>query len=266
MMMDEHNKKMNRADTQIAVRLDDVCPQMDMERFENTVALIESFGVKGLLGIVPDNRDPDLMKMPPDPRFWQRIKQLEQAGWSLGMHGVQHRLTREGTALLSRSKKTEFSSVPLDEQRKLIGRGREILENNGVKTDIFFAPAHSYDRNTLRALKAEGFQYVSDGRSRHAYRQCGMICVPCRVYGLPGHPKGEVTIALHSNFMDAERLGKYERFLEKYKDSLVDFSQLQNSAPRNLMMQKLNERIYIHYFYARNKASTMKRRSYGHSK
>ena len=236
----------------IAIRFDDVCPQMDMGRFERMVALVESYGVKGLLGIVTDNTDPDLLKMQDNPQFWQRMKELERSGWILGMHGVHHALNCTGNAILTRRKDTEFASVPFRKQRELIREGKEILQRNGVETNVFFAPAHSYDRNTLRALKAEDFQYVSDGRSRHTYRQCGMVCIPCRVYGLPGNPKGEVTIALHTNNTDDEKFEIIERFLNKYRDCLVDYSELLSSEPQNYVIQKVDEKIYMLYFYNRN--------------
>ena len=47
-----------------------------------------------------------------------------------------------------------------------IKKGKEILESHNVYTDVFFAPSHSYDDNTLRALSKCGFKYISDGYSK----------------------------------------------------------------------------------------------------
>lgn len=47
-----------------------------------------------------------------------------------------------------------------------------------ISTRIFFAPAHSYDKNTVRALSANGFKYVSDGKSPMPYNWHGVTFFP----------------------------------------------------------------------------------------
>ena len=44
----------------IAVRLDDITPDMDWERFLKFKALLDRYQVKPLIGVVPQNRDPGL--------------------------------------------------------------------------------------------------------------------------------------------------------------------------------------------------------------
>ena len=44
----------------IAVRLDDITPDMDWQRFYAFKALLDKYQVKPLIGIVPDNRDENL--------------------------------------------------------------------------------------------------------------------------------------------------------------------------------------------------------------
>ena len=45
----------------ITVRLDDITPDMDWERFYKFKALLDQYQVKPLIGVVPDNRD-ELLK------------------------------------------------------------------------------------------------------------------------------------------------------------------------------------------------------------
>ena len=57
----------------ITVRLDDITPDMDWERFYKFKALLDQYQVKPLIGVVPDNRD-ELLKgsgspMDPEPFF-----------------------------------------------------------------------------------------------------------------------------------------------------------------------------------------------------
>ena len=46
----------------ITVRLDDITPDMDWERFLKFKALLDRYQVKPLIGVVPDNRDENLVK------------------------------------------------------------------------------------------------------------------------------------------------------------------------------------------------------------
>ncbi|MGB9232144.1 MAG: DUF2334 domain-containing protein, partial [Terracidiphilus sp.] len=55
------------------LRLDDLCPTVDHERWLSSCALIEEFRLQPILAVVPDNRDPALNLSPPDPDFWKQL-------------------------------------------------------------------------------------------------------------------------------------------------------------------------------------------------
>ena len=44
----------------IAVRMDDITPDMDWEKFLAFKEILDTFGIKPLIGVVPDNRDENL--------------------------------------------------------------------------------------------------------------------------------------------------------------------------------------------------------------
>ena len=48
----------------IAIRLDDITPDMDKKSFERFKALLDKYKVKPLIGVVPDNKDPQLSISP----------------------------------------------------------------------------------------------------------------------------------------------------------------------------------------------------------
>ena len=58
---------------------------------------------------------------------------------------------------------SEFAGLGFEQQFAMLEKGKAILESHGIKTDIFMAPAHSYDRNTLNALQKLGFTKMTDG-------------------------------------------------------------------------------------------------------
>ena len=57
----------------IAVRMDDITPDMDWQKFDRFKALLDSYGVKPLIGVVPDNKDEKLSIDPPREEFWDKI-------------------------------------------------------------------------------------------------------------------------------------------------------------------------------------------------
>ena len=140
-----------------AIRIDDISPAMDWEKFHAFRELLERYGVNPLIGVVPDNRDGNLNRGAENPEFWQYVKQLQESGWVVALHGYRHLYTEKKGGMFPLNGFSEFAGVPYGRQVEMLERGREILESHGIRTDIFMAPAHSYDKNTLKALKRRGF-------------------------------------------------------------------------------------------------------------
>ena len=183
----------------ILIRFDDICPTMDWTQWSRAVEVLSKYGVKPLLGVVPDCQDPVLHIDPPRTDFWQYLKNLQAQGWALAMHGYQHRYDNVAKGLVSRRGNTEFAGHPYGVQYEKIKKGKEILASHGIETNIFFAPSHSYDENTLKALAANGFKYISDGKTNKAILRHGIICLPCRSFGAPKikHSNAYYTAVFH---------------------------------------------------------------------
>lgn len=88
----------------IAVRMDDIAPGMDWKKFADFKALLDEYGIKPLIGVVPDNQDRNLERteengkdrhehMPED--FWEYVKGLQEQGWIVAMHGYRHVYTQK---------------------------------------------------------------------------------------------------------------------------------------------------------------------------
>ena len=83
--------------------------------------------------------------------------------------------------MLGINQNSEFAGLSYEIQYEKLKRGQEILRKSGVCTDIFMAPGHTYDADTIRALKACGFKVVTDGLYLKPYRDQGVLFVPCRM-------------------------------------------------------------------------------------
>ena len=177
------------AERKTLIRFDDICPTMNWEQWGKAKFQLDKAGTTALLGIIPDCQDPDLQIDEPRPDFWEYIKELQNQGYAIAMHGYQHvfDINAEGIVTKKHPKMnhSEFAGHPYDVQYRKIKAGKEILLQHGIKTDVFFAPAHAYDDNTLKALAANEFKYVSDGKSCKPYKRNGIICLPVQSSGIP---------------------------------------------------------------------------------
>ena len=57
----------------IAVRLDDITPDMDYEKFHKMKKILDTYQINPLIGVVPFNRDSILMKNPVIEDFCKSI-------------------------------------------------------------------------------------------------------------------------------------------------------------------------------------------------
>ena len=232
------------------VRFDDLCPTMDEKQFDRAFALMEKYGIKPLLGVIPDNRDPDQIKNEPDPDFWAKIKEFQKRGWAIAMHGYTHVYDRIAPKTLLRGRaRSEFAGNDYESQSEKIRKGKQILLTHGVETDIFFVPAHTFDKITLRALYDNGFRYISDGLSKKPYMREGIKCVPCRSFGVPKDKKSGILVAVNhpSEWERVDKACDYDRltrFCENNKNDFVSFDELKNMACGNFFIQNVSEKLY----------------------
>lgn len=184
---------------QYLLRFDDLCPTHDHKRWQRFVPLLAEFGIKPILAIVPDNRDPELEVSPPDPGFWDEMRALQTAGATIGLHGYRHICASRGRSLVPLHRESEFAGVAQEIQRERIAAGLKILRDHGLNSTVWVAPRHGFDRATLRALQAEGIGAVSDGFARRAFTHGGLVWIPQQLWAPESKPSGLWTICLHAN-------------------------------------------------------------------
>lgn len=222
--------------SRFVIRFDDVCPGMAWARFQPFLDFFERQPqVKPLLGVVPDNRDPKLDVAPPRADFWDLARQWHARGWTLAQHGTTHEYSQPGGGLLGIGRKSEFAGLPLDVQRERLARGQSILKREGVWQPCFMAPSHSFDGNTLRALRELGFEAITDGYGLYPYELEGITLVP-QLFSTPVHVGvGVYTLCLHVNSMSDERLAATLRFMEQHTDRLIGFDEARHTPAPSLL-------------------------------
>jgi len=218
----------------ITVRLDDITPDMDWERFFKFKALLDRYQVKPLIGVVPDNQDPNLAheqkqgeksRAPGD--FWAYIRGLKEQGWVIAMHGCHHVYATDKGGIFPLNNFSEFAGLPLGRQRELLMEGKKLLAKKGIETGLFMAPAHSYDKNTLKALKETGFQGLTDGFGAFPYRFMGLDFYP--ISFMLGRTfqkkKGYSTMVVHTGTVSHEDLKRYEGYFRRPDVSWISFGE-----------------------------------------
>ncbi len=210
----------------VAFRIDDVTPHMDWEKFSVLAGIFKHYGVKPLMGVIPENRDPELLKLPYREDGWARIKALSELGWMTAQHGLTHVYTTNEPGLLGINRYSEFAGIDYETQLKMLAEGQKILRGQGLFTDIFMAPAHSFDKNTLKALRALGFRYITDGYSLFPYKRGGLKFIPCQASSPRKMPFGLMTVCLHPNTMREDALSALENWLEQNISCVCDYSEM----------------------------------------
>lgn len=236
----------------ILIRFDDICPTMDWEQWSRAEEILNTYGVKPLIGVIPDCKDPELQIDDPRPDFWEWVKQKQIDGYGIAMHGYTHVYDNHCRGCINNGFNTEFAGHTYKTQLEKISKGKEILESHGIYTDVFFAPSHSYDYNTLKALSACGFKYVSDGKSLKPIIRYGIKCLPTR----DGSPRSlfpcstdSKTYVFHAHeWVRKEKAAAYDKLClicKNHSHDIVSTHEYLDIPCGNPMIQKIDEYLYM---------------------
>lgn len=207
---------------QCMIRMDDITADMNWDRFNRIKDIFEEYGIKPLLGIVPDNQDDKLSIQSPNEEFWTTIHSLQEKGWGIAQHGTYHKYVTKDSGVLGLKDASEFAGLSYEEQFTKLLHGKEMLESHGIFTDTFMAPGHTYDGNTIKALQKLGFRTVTDGLYHKPYRVQDLLFVPCRLQEYR-NITGIDTICLHSNHMSDGEIKELEVFCKANVEWIVPF-------------------------------------------
>lgn len=213
------------------LRLDDLCPTMDHGRWKSFFDLIEKFDLAPILAVVPENRDPDLECAPADPQFWANVRALESKGAAIALHGLHHQPLRSGRSLVPLHQESEFAGACFEEQQQWIRSGLAVLRAKQLKPNLWVAPRHGFDWNTLRALRGEGMQCISDGFARKPFLRGGLTWIPQQLWAPLEKRAGLWTICMHPNTATDAQVEDLQRFLVCHARQFVSVDQALISFP-----------------------------------
>lgn len=228
------------------LRLDDASDYMDVEKWQRMENLLDKYGIKPLVGIIPDNKDASLIyNYKQDLTFWNKVLSWKNKGWELALHGCYHKYTTKEGGINPVNKRSEFAGVSLDEQRKMIRHGIDILKQYGIVTNVFFAPSHTFDKNTLTALKEESnIRIISDTIANDVYFENDFYFIPEQSGRVRNLPFKLCTFCYHPNTMSDKDFENLEIFLKKYYFKFVAVKEIELKKRSKSLFDKL-----LHFMY-----------------
>ena len=200
------------------LRFDDICATMNWDTWGHIERAIAELDLKPILAVVPDNLDPVLEVSKPVSDFWLRVRTWQSHGWSIGLHGYQHRYVTKDAGLMGINRASEFAGLAEVEQKRKLAQALSIFAREQVRPDIWIAPAHSFDRVTVKLLKDMGITVICDGFFPYPHRDSeGIVWVPQQLWSFRWRPCGVWTICTHHNSWSAESLNRFLADMRRYR-------------------------------------------------
>lgn len=232
---------------------------MDSLKWGKIENILDKFEIKPMVGIIPNNSAENLIRTSVDNQFWRKVQSWIDKGYTIALHGYNHRyISSSGLKGLNPMwERSEFSGISLDMQRAKIRDGVKILRKNGINPKYFFAPSHTYDENTLEALRLESdIRVINDSIGRFPYKKNDFIFIPQVVGHCMKMPiRGIWTFCLHPNVMKESDFVTINRFISDNKESFIGFGELDLSM---VGKKKILDHILSHIFFSYRKFRGLK--------
>ena len=235
-------KKITSKYTGLLIRMDDITETMNWVVMDKCEKLFDKFKIKPLLGIIPINKDPELLKFPKNDRFWERVKSWENKGWEITMHGCNHLYTQKSDKkdIFNYGGDSEFYGLDYSTQLNKIKTGLEEFNNRKIKVRSFFAPNHIYDNNTLKALKNADIKIIIDGYGLFPYYKNEILFIPQLFYKEIFLPFGIQSTQIHINEWNDETYKNFEVFVEKNYSKILNLNNIIDIANPNSLQNLAN--------------------------
>ena len=205
------------------VRFDDICPTMNWGVWNRIEELLVRYEIRPILAVVPDNQDAVLQVDPAEGRFWDHVRRWQARGWTIGLHGYQHRLVTSVPAIAAPNGCSEFAGLPTEQQKTKLRRALDIFARENVVADVWIAPAHSFDAKTVAALRNFGIKVICDGFFLWPHTDnLGVFWIPQQLWGFRPRPTGVWTVCYHLNAWGPAEISTFEQNLERYHRAILN--------------------------------------------
>lgn len=229
------------------VRFDDVCPTMNWHVWEKVERILISTGIRPIVAVVPDNRDPKLEVGPPCKEFWARVRDWKARGWTIGWHGFQHLYETKESGLLGLNSRSEFAGLTADVQRRKLEDAHAIFVANGVRPEVWVAPGHSFDKCTVELLQRFGVRAISDGFYFRPVIAFGSLWIPQQLWNFRRIPVGLWTVCYHVNGWSDVHIQEFANHLREFGSRVTSIADVLVLPHRKIgMIDRAFSSMYRH--------------------
>jgi predicted deacetylase len=131
-----------KENTGFLVRIDDVTENMNWEMMNRCEKLFDKYNIRPLLGVIPFNKDKELLKFKKKDNFWSKVLECQNKGWEISMHGCEHKysIDTHKKDYFSYGGMSEFFNLPYNMQKEKIIDGLNLFKKKKYKCKIIFCP------------------------------------------------------------------------------------------------------------------------------
>lgn len=235
------------------VRLDDACPTMKTGNWNRMEALLDAYNILPVVAVIPNNQDKKLFYESRDEKFWDKVNAWQQKGWVIALHGYDHFYSTKKPGLVPINKQSEFAGVDPEIQKDKIKKGWEIFKNKNIKSNVWIAPSHSFDKNTLLALReVTDITIISDGIAYFPFKKYGFSWVPQQLWEFKKMKKGIWTCCFHPNIMTDGNFNTLQSFLEINGKDFISVNDIKEYRAKTLEDNLLTLLFYSKRFILKN--------------
>jgi predicted deacetylase len=235
-------KKFRNQHNGLLVRIDDVAENMNWTLMNKCEILFDQYNIKPLLGVIPCNEDRELYTYEKNNDFWNKVRSWQKKGWEISMHGFSHVYDQETNKkdYFNYGGKSEFYGHSYSVQTSRIKKALKKFNDEKINIRSFFAPNHTYDKNTFTALKDLGIKNIIDGYGLIPYTEHDLNFVPQLFYKEIMLPFGIQSTQIHLNYWSDKYYNNFETFILKNKNKIINFEKCIEKVNNNFFSKIIN--------------------------
>lgn len=232
--------------TNYIMRLDDACEKRNIKSWNKIEDILDKYGIKPLVGVIPNCEDPCMDQYKFDYDYETKLNNWIRKGWTLALHGYNHVYSTDSGGINPVNYRSEFAGESLEVQKEKIRNGVLKFKQLGIIPKVFFAPSHTFDENTLRALFEESdIRIISDTIAYDSYAKDGFTFVPQQSGRVRKLPFKTVTFCYHPNIMQEEDFKELEEFFDKNYEKFISFP-LSETTRKLSFIDKILRKLYFY--------------------
>jgi hypothetical protein len=211
------------------VRLDDAHPNMHIENWVMIESIMDLYNIKPIVGVIPKNQDLSIsFPQTGNFNFWDKVCLWKSKGWTIAVHGLNHRLENSGRGIFPVNDISEFVGRSYENQYAMIQNAISIFDEFGLNPTVWMSPAHGMDFNTIKALRSiKQIQLISDGFSFRPYKRYGFGWIPQQLWRGRRMLFGTWTICLHPSSLTLEQIDDFHLFVKSNTPYFVSADNLE---------------------------------------